>query len=105
MNIVWWLLVGLVAGLIARAIVPGRDPMGWLATLLLGLVGSMIGGAIGNLFSRGDDDFSRGPHRLHPRVDHRVDRLARLVASRSRNQYGPIPPRELRTILLPPTCQ
>lgn len=58
MDVVWWLLVGLVAGLIARVIVPGRDPMGWLATLMLGLVGSMIGGAIGDLFSRGDDDFS-----------------------------------------------
>lgn len=58
MNIVWWLLVGLIAGFIARAIVPGRDAMGTLGTLLLGLVGSLIGGAIGNLIASGDGDFS-----------------------------------------------
>lgn len=37
------LLVGLIAGLLARAIVPGRDAMGLLATILLGIVGSFVG--------------------------------------------------------------
>lgn len=37
------LLVGLIAGLLARAIVPGRDAMGLLATILLGIVGSLVG--------------------------------------------------------------
>ncbi len=58
MNVVWWLLIGLVAGLIARAVVPGRDSMGLLGTLLLGLIGSLIGGFIGNLLAGGDGDFS-----------------------------------------------
>ena len=58
MNIVWWLIVGLVAGLMARLVVPGRDPMGWVGTLLLGLVGSLVGGVIGNAFAAGDQDFS-----------------------------------------------
>jgi uncharacterized membrane protein YeaQ/YmgE (transglycosylase-associated protein family) len=57
MDIIWWLLVGLVAGAIARLLVPGRDPMGWVATLVLGLVGSIIGGLIGDLFTEGDQDF------------------------------------------------
>ena len=57
MNVVWWLLVGLVAGFIARAIVPGRDAMGVLGTIVLGLVGSLIGGFIGSLFYEGDADF------------------------------------------------
>ena len=58
MNIVWWLLVGLVAGFIARALVPGRDAMGVLGTLVLGLVGSLIGGFIGDVLTKGDQDFS-----------------------------------------------
>lgn len=58
MNVVWWLLVGLVAGFIARALVPGRDMMGVLGTLVLGLVGSLIGGFIGDVFTKGDQDFS-----------------------------------------------
>jgi uncharacterized membrane protein YeaQ/YmgE (transglycosylase-associated protein family) len=57
MDVVWWLIIGLVAGAIARFLVPGRDPMGWIATLLLGLVGSLIGGFVGGLFTEGDDTF------------------------------------------------
>jgi uncharacterized membrane protein YeaQ/YmgE (transglycosylase-associated protein family) len=37
------LILGLVAGFLARALMPGRDPMGLLATLLLGLAGSLVG--------------------------------------------------------------
>jgi uncharacterized membrane protein YeaQ/YmgE (transglycosylase-associated protein family) len=40
-------IVGIVAGFIARALVPGRDPMGIGATMLLGIVGSIIGGFLG----------------------------------------------------------
>ncbi|HEV8572789.1 MAG TPA: GlsB/YeaQ/YmgE family stress response membrane protein [Actinomycetota bacterium] len=58
MNIIWWLLVGLIAGALARLLLPGRDPMGFVGTLVLGLVGSLVGGFIGSLFTSGDDDFS-----------------------------------------------
>ena len=58
MDIFVWLLVGLVAGAVARLLVPGRDPMGWLGTIVLGLVGSLIGGFVGDLFVSGDQDFS-----------------------------------------------
>jgi uncharacterized membrane protein YeaQ/YmgE (transglycosylase-associated protein family) len=58
MNIIWWLIVGLIAGALARLLVPGRDPMGLLGTLVLGLVGSLIGGFLGDLLAGGDDDFS-----------------------------------------------
>jgi len=44
MSIIAWLLVGIIAGALARLIVPGRDPMGLLGTLVLGLVGSVLGG-------------------------------------------------------------
>lgn len=40
-------VVGLLAGFVARALVPGRDPMGIGATMLLGIVGSVIGGFLG----------------------------------------------------------
>ena len=51
MSIIWFIVVGLVAGLLARAVIPGRQSMSLWATLLLGLVGSFVGGFIGALFS------------------------------------------------------
>lgn len=44
MEILGWLVIGLVAGFLARLLVPGRDPMGFVATIVLGLVGSLVGG-------------------------------------------------------------
>lgn len=55
-NLIVLLIVGLIAGFIARAIVPGRDAMGIGATLLLGLVGSFIGGGLGWLLFNNDGD-------------------------------------------------
>ena len=46
MGIIAFLLIGLVAGFIARWLVPGPDPMGWLGTLILGIVGSFVGGTL-----------------------------------------------------------
>src|SRR3954452_13947490 len=54
MGIIAFIIIGLIAGLIARAILPGRQSMGLLATTLLGMAGSLIGGLIGSLFNRGD---------------------------------------------------
>lgn len=47
------LFVGLIAGALARLLVPGRDPMSLLATVLLGVVGSMIGGFLASLLFQG----------------------------------------------------
>ena len=47
MGIVIWIVVGLLAGLIARALFPGPQAMGIIATILLGLVGSFVGGLVG----------------------------------------------------------
>ena len=49
MGIIGWILLGLVAGALARLLVPGRDPMGWLGTIVLGLVGSFVGGFLADL--------------------------------------------------------
>lgn len=48
-----WLVVGLIVGLIARAIVPGPDPMGWAGTIFLGILGSFVGGFLANLLFAG----------------------------------------------------
>lgn len=60
MGVGGWMLLGLISGLIARAVVPGRQSLGLLATLLLGVGGSLVGGFLIALW--------RGHHwsRLHP---------------------------------------
>jgi uncharacterized membrane protein YeaQ/YmgE (transglycosylase-associated protein family) len=45
--IVSLVIIGLIAGAIARLLVPGRDPIGILGTILLGIVGSFVGGFLG----------------------------------------------------------
>jgi len=47
MHIVGWILFGLVVGIIAKLLMPGRDPGGFFMTILLGIAGAMIGGWIG----------------------------------------------------------
>lgn len=47
---------GLVAGLVARFLVPGPDPMGLIGTILLGVTGSFGGGFVYNLYVNGSDD-------------------------------------------------
>jgi uncharacterized membrane protein YeaQ/YmgE (transglycosylase-associated protein family) len=42
LSFLWLLVIGLIAGLLARVIVPGKDSMGWLTTLVLGVLGSVL---------------------------------------------------------------
>lgn len=46
LSFIWWLIVGLIAGALARLIMPGKDTMSLLATMLLGIAGSVIGGLV-----------------------------------------------------------
>lgn len=46
LGFIWWIIIGLVAGLLARLVVPGQQSMGWLWTIGLGLIGSIVGGFI-----------------------------------------------------------
>jgi uncharacterized membrane protein YeaQ/YmgE (transglycosylase-associated protein family) len=48
MAIIGFLIFGLIIGLLARAIYPGRQPMGWIMTAVLGMIGSLVGGFIGH---------------------------------------------------------
>ncbi|MDO8502039.1 MAG: GlsB/YeaQ/YmgE family stress response membrane protein [Gemmatimonadaceae bacterium] len=49
----YWILLGLVAGTLAKFLVPGRDPSGCIVTILLGIIGAVIGGFIGTRFGWG----------------------------------------------------
>ena len=51
-HVTWYIVVGFVVGLIARAILPGADHMGLIATTAVGIVGSIIGGYIGHLIHK-----------------------------------------------------
>ena len=58
MGIIAFLIVGLIAGFIARALVPGPDPMGWLGTMILGIAGSFVGGTLAALVFGGTLELS-----------------------------------------------
>ncbi len=47
MGIFSWIVFGLIAGVIAKLLMPGRDPGGWIVTILLGIAGALVGGFIG----------------------------------------------------------
>lgn len=53
MNIIAWLILGLLAGAIAKAIYPGQQGGGILATIILGIVGAFVGGSLYTLLSTG----------------------------------------------------
>ena len=59
LSIIWFLLFGLIVGLIARALMPGKQPMSLVMTTGLGVLGSLIGGFLGSLLSRSE------PTRVH----------------------------------------
>ena len=52
------IIIGLVAGAIARFLVPGPDPMGWIGTIVLGIIGSFVGGFLANLIFGGSATIS-----------------------------------------------
>ncbi|RRD56580.1 GlsB/YeaQ/YmgE family stress response membrane protein [Tannerella forsythia] len=53
MGILSWIILGLLAGLIAKAIRPGKDPGGWIVTIIIGLLGAVVGGWIGSALGWG----------------------------------------------------
>ena len=51
LHIIWSIIVGFIIGLIARAIMPGAQHMGFIVTTLVGIGGSFVGGLIARIFS------------------------------------------------------
>jgi uncharacterized membrane protein YeaQ/YmgE (transglycosylase-associated protein family) len=60
-HILWSIIVGFFVGLIARAIMPGVTDMGFIATTILGILGSVVGGVIGGIIWRAPEG-----SRFHP---------------------------------------
>lgn len=60
-GILGWIVIGLLAGGLARLLVPGRQPMGCIMTTMLGVVGSLVGGFIAS-FIFGYDPLQPGLH-------------------------------------------
>lgn len=52
LHVIWSIVTGFVVGLIARAILPGADQMGFIATTVLGIVGSVLGGFVGRVIKK-----------------------------------------------------
>ena len=58
MGIIGWIILGLIAGAIAKAILPGTQGGGWVITLILGVVGALLGGFLGSaIFGIGLEGF------------------------------------------------
>jgi uncharacterized membrane protein YeaQ/YmgE (transglycosylase-associated protein family) len=53
MGIISWIVMGLIVGLLAKFIMPGKDPQGFIITILLGIGGGLLGGYIGTRLGLG----------------------------------------------------
>lgn len=53
MGIISWILLGLIAGALAKFIMPGKDPGGFFVTILIGIVGAFLGGFLGSFIGLG----------------------------------------------------
>ncbi|HEX8455595.1 MAG TPA: GlsB/YeaQ/YmgE family stress response membrane protein [Longimicrobium sp.] len=60
MGFIWMIILGLIAGAIAKLIMPGRDPGGIIVTILLGIAGSVVGGFLWNMLTGGRSDGNAG---------------------------------------------
>lgn len=54
MGILTWIVMGLIVGVIAKLVMPGKDPGGFIVTILLGIAGAFVGGFIGSLLGFGE---------------------------------------------------
>jgi uncharacterized membrane protein YeaQ/YmgE (transglycosylase-associated protein family) len=89
LSLLWLLVIGLLAGLLARLIVPGKDSMTLIATLVLGVAGSLVGGLLLGLVTGGLRDRGFGPAGLIGSVIGAV--IVLLVYNRWTARRSPLP--------------
>ena len=53
MGIIAWIVLGLIAGALAKLIMPGKDPGGFIVTILIGIAGAFVGGFLGQFIGLG----------------------------------------------------
>ena len=82
LHVIWHVITGFVVGLFARALLPGGDQMGLIATTIVGVVGSVVGGDPGRLIKKPEPELVP-PGRVH-HVPRRRDRRTAGVA------HGPL---------------
>jgi len=86
--ILYLIVIGLVAGFVARAVLPGRDPMGIGATIVLGIIGSFVGGFLGwAMFGK---DFDEGALQASGVIGSIVGAILALAVYRMANGRSPI---------------
>ncbi|MGF1910362.1 GlsB/YeaQ/YmgE family stress response membrane protein [Vibrio kasasachensis] len=56
MGVISWIILGLIAGALAKWLMPGEDGGGWIATMVLGIAGAFVGGFLGGLLGFGNAD-------------------------------------------------
>jgi uncharacterized membrane protein YeaQ/YmgE (transglycosylase-associated protein family) len=61
LHVIWSIITGFVVGLIARAVLPGADQLGLIATIAVGIVGSLLGGFVGRLIKKPEPGSSFHP--------------------------------------------
>ena len=79
--IVYLVIIGIVAGYVARLLVPGRDPMSFMQTMILGIAGSFIGGFLGYVLF--DKDFEQGGIQTSGLVGSVIGAIVALLVFRS----------------------
>lgn len=62
MGIIAWIVFGLIAGVIAKLLMPGRDGGGFILTCILGIVGAVVGGWLATMFGIGGSISGFNPH-------------------------------------------
>jgi len=62
MHVIGFIIFGLIVGLIARALMPGRQPMGFILTAILGMAGSFVGSYIGGMIHGQGDMVTTDPY-------------------------------------------
>jgi uncharacterized membrane protein YeaQ/YmgE (transglycosylase-associated protein family) len=60
LHIIWTCVIGLIAGAIAKMLMPGKDPGGWIVTMILGIAGSFVGTWVGRMVGHYEEGQTAG---------------------------------------------